>query len=418
MKEERTSPNRKQAAKIRLNFNCRPTDCFSDLGKLGVMMMAPAGPRPSRDKTRYSNASPYKAVEGYGRRTGSSALRGSALLTAALAAAAALTLICVDAAHQAAHAGARVAMILASEDYQNFRRSEVGLRKAEEILELLQARGFDTALVTNPANAAARAALRDFATKVATADIALAFLLGHGLSSVGQTFFLPSNASIDRSTDLLSRGLSVTNIAQIVSRAQTGGVCFLMTTPNFIKPIDGVDVKPQFDGDTKNIAVAFSNSAKIPISRIEAAAGLAASDVVNLLQRQPNADLKQLIAACGSQQQGTVYGSAVSVNLAAPEKSRSVESGTEKKPTASASAPQPAPSENYTALETLERLLDPRQVRRIQTRLAEMGLYQGPIDAVIGILTRNAIKEYQKKTGVAETGFLTPEQLAALTRTP
>jgi peptidoglycan hydrolase-like protein with peptidoglycan-binding domain len=47
-----------------------------------------------------------------------------------------------------------------------------------------------------------------------------------------------------------------------------------------------------------------------------------------------------------------------------------------------------------------------------------MGFYQGPIDAVIGILTRNAIKEYQRKTGVADTGFLTPEQLAALTKMP
>jgi len=376
------------------------------------MMMAPAGPHPSRHKVSYSNASQDTGVEGYGRISGGSVLRGSALLMAAVVAAA-FTLMCADAALQPAHAGARVAMILASEDYQSFKRSEVGLRKAEEILELLRARGFDAALVTNPANAAARAALRDFATKVAGADIAVAFLLGHGLSSVGQTFFLPSNVSIDRSTDLLSRGLSVTNIAQIVSRAQTGGVCFLMTTPNFVKPIDGVDVKPQFDGDTKNIAVAFSNSAKIPISRIEAAAGLAASDVVNLLQRQPNADLRQLIAACGSQQQGTIFGLAANVNLATPEKSRPVEAETEKK-----AAPQPTPVESSTALETLERLLDPRQVRRIQTRLAEMGLYQGPIDAVIGILTRNAIKEYQRKTGVAETGFLTPEQLAALTKTP
>src|SRR5215467_11084703 len=417
MKEERTSPNRKQAAKIRLNLSCRPTACFSDLGKLGVMMMAPAGPRPSRDKTSYSNATPDTGVEGYGRIHRTSALRGSTLLIATIAAVA-ITLICAGAAVQPAHAGARVAMILAAEDYQNFKRSEVGLRKAEEILDLLRARGFDAALVTNPANAAARAALRDFATKVATADIALAFLLGHGLSSVGQTFFLPSNASIDRSTDLLSRGLSVTNIAQIVGRAQAGGVCFLMTTPNFPKPIDGVDVKPQFDGDTKNIAVAFSNSAKIPISRIEAAAGLAASDVVNLLQRQPNADLRQLIAACGSQQQGTVYGSAASVNLAVPDRDRPVETEAEKKPAASASTPQPTAVENNSALETLERLLDPRQVRRIQTRLAEMGFYQGPIDAVIGILTRNAIKEYQRKTGVADTGFLTPEQLAALTKMP
>jgi hypothetical protein len=330
----------------------------------------------------------------------------------------AFTLMCADAAVQPADAGARVAMILAAEDYQNFRRSEAGVRKAEELLDLLRARGFDAALVTNPANAAARAALRDFATKVTTADIALAILFGHGLSSVGQTFFLPSNASIDRSTDLLSRGLSVTNIAQIVSRAQVGGVCFLMTTPNFVKPIDGIDVKPQFDGDSKNTAVAFSNSAKIPISRIEAAAGLAASDVVNLLQKQPNADLRQLIAACGSQQQGTIYGMAASVNLALPEKSRPIEADSDRKPAASVSATQSTPVENHSALETLERLLDPRQVRRIQTRLAEMGLYQGPIDAVIGILTRNAIKEYQKKTGVADTGFLTPEQLAALTKSP
>jgi Putative peptidoglycan binding domain len=381
------------------------------------MMMAPAEPRPSRDKASYSNASQDTGVEGYDRISRARVPPGSALLMAAVGAVA-LTQICTDAAVHPAHAGTRVAMILASEDYQNFKRSEVGLSKAEEILDLLRARGFDAALVTNPANAAARAALRDFATKVATADIAVAFLLGHGLSSVGQTFFLPSNASIDRSTDLLSRGLSVTNIAQIVSRAQAGGVCFLMTTPNFVKPIDGVDVKPQFDGDAKNIAVAFSNSAKIPISRIEAAAGLAASDVVNLLQKQPNADLRQLIAACGSQQQGAVYGLAANVSLAVPEKSGPVEAETQKKPAASASAPQPTPVESYTALETLERLLDPRQVRRIQTRLAEMGLYQGPIDAVIGILTRNAIKEYQRKTGVAETGFLTPEQLAALTKTP
>src|SRR5262245_16154816 len=112
MKEERTSPNRKQAAKIRLNFNCRPTACFSDLGKLGVMMMAPAGPRPSRDKGSYSNASQDTGVEGYGRICGASVLRRSALLLAAVVAAA-FTLMCADAAVQPAHAGARVAMILA-----------------------------------------------------------------------------------------------------------------------------------------------------------------------------------------------------------------------------------------------------------------------------------------------------------------
>src|SRR5262249_18614362 len=106
-------------------------------------------------------------------------------------------------------------------------------------------------------------------------------------------------------------------------------------------------------------------------------------------------------------------GLVASVSLAVPEKSRATDRETDKKPTTSAT--QPAPN---TALETLERLLDPRQVRRIQTRLAEMGFYPGPINSVIRILTRNALKEYQRKTGVAETGFLTREQLAALTKTP
>jgi hypothetical protein len=308
-------------------------------------------------------------------------------------------------------------MILAAEDYQNFKRSEIGVSKGEEVAEFLRARGFDTTIAANPANAAARAALRDFAAKASNADVAVAILMGHGLSSVGQTFFLPSNASIDRSTDLLSRGLSITNIAQIVGRAQAGGVCFLMTTPNFPKPIDGIDVKPQFETNAaRNVAVAFSNSARIPISRIDTAAGLAANEVLSLLQKQPNIDLRQLINACGSQQQGSIYGVAAAVSLAVSAKAQPEESGKEKKPTVTATPI--GPTENSSALETLERLLDPRQVKRIQTRLAEMGLYQGPIDAIIGVLTRNAIKEYQKRIGVAETGFLTPEQLAALTKAP
>ncbi len=340
------------------------------------------------------------------------ALKAPGLLFAGVRALAIALMLLAASGGQQVHAGTRIAMVLAAEDYANFKRSEVGAKRGEEIAELLRSRGFDVIVVTNPANATARAALRDFAAKVSSADVAVAVLIGHGLSSVGQTFFIPSNASIDRSTDLLSRGLSVTNIAQIVGRARTGGVCFLMTTPNFAKPIDGVDVKPQFENEVaKNVAAAFSNSAKIPISRMDAAAGLAANEVVGLLQKQPHADLRQLITACASQQQGTVYGVAAAIDLASSAK---IGSEAEEK-TRLTTAPPPASVESHTALETLERLLDPRQVRRIQTRLAQMGLYQGPIDAVIGVLTRAAIKEYQRKRRVAETGFLTPDQLEALT---
>jgi hypothetical protein len=233
---------------------------------------------------------------------------------------------------------------------------------------------------------------------------------------VGQTFFVPSNVSIDRSTDLLSRGLSVTNISQIVGRARAGGVCFLMTTPNFSKPVDGVDMRPQFDGQIAgNVGAAFSNSARIPVSRMDAAAETAATEVIDLLRKQANADLRQFITSCASQQ-GIVYGAAPAISLAS--RAGIAASGHEpdgKGASERTPPPPPPPRDGDAALEALEKLIDPRQVRRIQSRLAQMGLYQGPIDAIIGALTRDAIREYQKRNGAAETGFLTPDQLRALT---
>jgi hypothetical protein len=339
-------------------------------------------------------------------------------LARVLAAAATLTLLMIG-GMQHALAGGRVAMVLAAEEYANFKPSEAGTKRAEDIAEQLRARGFEAFVATNPANAAARAVLRDFAAKTTGADLAIAILMGHGLSSAGQTFFIPSNVAIERSTDLLSRGLSVTNIAQIVGKARAGGVCFFMTTPNFAKPVDGVDVKPQFEGEVpKTAATAFSNSAKIPISRMDAAAGLAANEVVSLLQKQPRADLRQLIAACGSQQLGAVFGAAIPVDLSLPPPSRPEPEARREPPPPPVAAvtPQPSTGDSTAALEALERLIDPRQVRRIQTKLQQMGLYGGPIDAVIGVLTRQAIKDYQRQKGVVETGFLTPDQLEALTR--
>jgi hypothetical protein len=209
-------------------------------------------------------------------------------------------------------------MVLVAEDYEALNQSQIGIKRGNEIAEQLRARGFDVILKDNPSNATAQAALHDFSAKVSGTDLSLAILIGHGTASGDQTFFLPTNAVIERSTDLRTRALSIANIARIVSQAGVGGVCFLMTSPRFDNPIDGIDMRPHFDVDVaKNIVAAFSNSAKIPVSRIGAVAGSAANEVVDLLQKQPHADLRQLVAACASQQ-GSVYGSAATVNLAAP----------------------------------------------------------------------------------------------------
>jgi len=315
-----------------------------------------------------------------------------------------------------------VALILAVEDYANYRKLDGNVARANELAELLRARGFDVAVAANPANAGARAALRDLSGKVANSRLALVLILGHGASGSGQTFFLPNNATIERSTDLLSRGVSIGNVAQIVSSAKAAGVCFMMSAPNFTKPVEGVDMRPQFQGELgASVAVAVSNSTKIPVSRMDASAAQAIRDVISLLQSTPNADLKQLLSACAANQQGVIAGNVADISLVkpAPPKPQSPppEAG---KSAAPAPAPPPSPpapgisEEALQALQTLEGMLDPRQVRRVQTKLTTLGHYRGPIDAIVGPLTREAIRDYQKKTGHQETGYLTPAELKAL----
>jgi peptidoglycan hydrolase-like protein with peptidoglycan-binding domain len=124
--------------------------------------------------------------------------------------------------------------------------------------------------------------------------------------------------------------------------------------------------------------------------------------------------LRQFINGCASQQ-GVVFGAPVAISLAAPPPAKTASQGETREKKAEPEKVSQGPSESNAALEALEKLIDPRQVRRIQQRLAQMGLYQGPIDAIIGVLTREAIREYQKKNGAAETGYLTPDQLQALT---
>jgi len=61
-----------------------------------------------------------------------------------------------------------------------------------------------------------------------------------------------------------------------------------------------------------------------------------------------------------------------------------------------------------------EKLLGKRQRERIQERLRDMSLYTGPIDSIMGPLTREAIMGYQRSKGAKVTGYLTPEQFEAL----
>jgi Putative peptidoglycan binding domain len=221
-----------------------------------------------------------------------------------------------------AKASGRVALVLVAEDYEKLQSSAVGVKRGSDIADALTAHGFDVLLSSNPTNSSARAALRDFSMEVPTADLAIAVLIGHGSAWGGQSFFLPSNSVIERAPDLLSRGISITNIAQIVARAKNGGVFFFMTIPNYGAVIDGLDARPQFAANIgKTVFTVFSGSAKIPVSRIDTTSEQAADALVAVL-RQPAPMLSDAVKAA-SGDAGMIIGSVTDVSLAKPSPSPS-----------------------------------------------------------------------------------------------
>ncbi|ANY80471.1 hypothetical protein BB934_21375 [Microvirga ossetica] len=391
-----------------------------------------------------------------------------------------------------AHAAGRVALVLTAEDYQKLPKSSIGTKRGAEIADALKARGFDVIVSPNPSNATARANLRDFAAKTEGADLAFVVLIGHGVAWGGQTFFLTTNTEIGRATDLLSRALSTTNIAQIVGRAQTGGVFFFMTSPTFETAIEGLDARPQFTSEApKNAVTIFSSSARIPVSRIDAAGEQAAEALTKLLQ-QPSPSLNEAVKVAANGNLGAVFGHVDEISLAKPAPAPVA-------PPVAAISPPPAPAVPRTdeiqgkleaerrareqaesrardeqlraeraqaevlkaqadakkAQADVERAqadaekakqeakrveaqaqiaaaqaeglrhapavamiedaqLGQKQRRLIQQRLRELGLYTGPIDAIMGPLTREAIMGYQRSRSAAITGYLTAEQFDTL----
>jgi Putative peptidoglycan binding domain/Caspase domain len=410
-----------------------------------------------------------------------------------IVAGAALVALAPIAAPWRAEAAGRVALVMVGEDYQKLQKSSIGAKRANDIAEALQAKGFDVLVGVNPVNSRARAILLDFSQKANGADLAIVFLIGHATAAGGQSYFLPVNTELSVSTDLFSRGISISAVAQIASKAKAGAVIVLMTTPNFETAVPGLDQRPEYATENpKSVVTVFSSSARSPVSRIDAVGEQAADAVVKALQQQAPR-LTEIVKAA-SADVGAVFGAAADASLAKPNPppenvatgaqslarpASSIGANLQDEPKASAEAERRARTEDAqveasrlqlqqakTELEKAkmetqraqaeasrakadaekakaeaqtelartrpdaanapaqtaavsstsmdEKLLGKRQRERIQERLRDMSLYTGPVDSIMGPLTREAIMGYQRSKGAHVTGYLTPEQFQAL----
>ena len=230
-----------------------------------------------------------------------------------------MTLVTLAAIGQSAAAADRVALIIAAEKYKRFPQSAISTQKMGELQTALQSRNFDTAIITDPSNATARAALRDFSRKAESATFALIVLSGHIATYRSQSFFLPANATVRRSTDLLSRGLSVGNLIGVADRAKAGAVMFLTTVPDISSALPGIGTRPSLAvKPPENVVAVFSNSEKVPVSQVDSVSNQAASELIAAAGSEP-AKLSALIEAASAGGRGTVIGNVPDEALAATD---------------------------------------------------------------------------------------------------
>lgn len=368
---------------------------------------------------------------------------------------------------------ARVALILAAETYETYGRSEAGLAEARALAAGFEALDFDVRLVEDASDASARAALRAFAPMAADADFAIIVAVGHSAAGRGGSFFLPANAELRRSSDLLTRGVAATALAQIVAQANVGAVFMLTGAAETPATLQGVGAHPAYPTPpAEDVVVVFSGSTRIPVSQLGGVARAAARRLATALSAETPPTLAALIEAAAAESRGLVVGAAVydfAPPPSAPEASAEPETNELSEPTApvaeteteTAAETEPlgepeqaagvdqetvaggsgdATEDAYSALDggapqagagdeeagarevdieellRIERLLGPAQVRGLQRALAEDGHYAGRVDGVIGPVTRAAISAFQAARGEDETGYLTLDQIDALLR--
>jgi Putative peptidoglycan binding domain/Caspase domain len=365
----------------------------------------------------------------------------------------------------------RVALILAVEAYKNYGKSNISTNTVKAIGTALKDQGFTVDVVTDANNAVARATLREFAHKAEGARVAIVVLAGHGVGSGGHAYLLPSNAEIRRASDLLSRGIAVSSVAQIAGRAKHGAVFFFMTVADIPSTLQSISARPSITTTpSDNVVIVFSTSDKVPVSRVGAVSQQAALDFSEAAAEKPLM-MSTLVGSASAGDIGKVLGEVADIDLSkAPERAspaatsasstsqeeiearreaelrareaerrardaearareaearakleaqraRDAQAAVESAPApheTSATTAATSEASDTESLKVVEALLGRSKKKELQKQLQSLGYYKGPIDAIFGVLTRQAIRDYQARLGDEVTGYLTPKQIQSL----
>jgi len=124
-------------------------------------------------------------------------------------------------ASQPAWATKRVALVVGNSSYQNAPLLPNPANDATAIAATLKTAGFD--LVESRLNLTSsdmRRALRDFADQARDADIAVVYYAGHGIEIDGTNYLIPTDARLERDTDIYDEAFSLDRILLAIEPAK------------------------------------------------------------------------------------------------------------------------------------------------------------------------------------------------------
>src|SRR6202171_2067278 len=122
---------------------------------------------------------------------------------------------------QPAWAVKRVALIVGNSTYKNATQLMNPVNDAAAVAAVLKSAGFDvvdTRLDLQVADM--RHALRDFADQAREADVAVVYYSGHGIEIEGTNYLIPTDATLERDTDVYDEAFSLDRILLAIEPAR------------------------------------------------------------------------------------------------------------------------------------------------------------------------------------------------------
>lgn len=171
----------------------------------------------------------------------------------------------------------RVALIIGNSSYENERRLKNPEKDARTVAEALVKLGFKVEEVRlNQKKSEMEDALRIFARKVRTADLALIYFSGHGMEVNGTNYLIPTDAKLDTDTDVAFEAIPLDLVLGTVRRARKLRVVLL----DACRDNPFLQTMKLESGATKNVSKGFQpirEEADLLVN-YAAAAGTTASD--------------------------------------------------------------------------------------------------------------------------------------------